>query len=150
MRTHVVFAIAHNMAARLGHKVTPVHFLLALLHEGGSPAVVVLYDCGVRLKDLEQDLETQLPPAAASYEPEYLWTADDRSLLQNAAVEASELGHPYQGCEHVLLAALRDPESAAAGVLARHHVRYHTARAAVLHILGSPNRRATDGPSPAA
>lgn len=151
VRTNIVFAMAHDIAARLGHKqVTPVHFLLALLREGGSPAVVVLYDCGVRPKDLEHELESELSPSADPYDAEHVWTPGDLSLLRDAANEASEIGHPYRGCEHVLLALLRDSESAASTILARHDVRYDNARAAVLRVLGSPNNRATDGPSPAA
>ncbi|HJP59705.1 MAG TPA: Clp protease N-terminal domain-containing protein [Gemmatimonadaceae bacterium] len=139
MRTHDVFAIAHNLAARLGHsEVTSVHILLAILREGRSPAVLALHNRGVRLKALEQDLEQHLPRSTAAFEADHVWTASDVAILHNAADEARELGHEYQGCEHILLAMLRDPQSVPAVVLARHEVRFRDARAEVLRILGSP------------
>ena len=139
LRTHHVFGIAHELAARLGHaEVTPVHLLLAVLREGRSPAVVALYTRGVRLKKLEKELENYLPPPTDAYEPDYAWTDGDLAMLHKAAYEARELGHDHQGCEHILLAFLRDPESTPAIILARNDVRFVDAQAEVLRILGSP------------
>jgi ATP-dependent Clp protease ATP-binding subunit ClpA len=57
MRTHNAFKLAHELAASRGHaEVTPVHVFLAILREGQSPAMVVLYNRGVHLKELEREL----------------------------------------------------------------------------------------------
>ncbi len=140
MRTHHVFAIAHDLADRHGStEVTPLHVLLATLREGRSPAIVVLYNLRVRLDALERELEAELPPAVAdSSEHELSWTAAEERMLDRAAAEARDIGHRYQGCEHLLLAFLRDEASVPARVLARHGVRFANARAEVVRILGTP------------
>jgi ATP-dependent Clp protease ATP-binding subunit ClpC len=150
MRTHNAFGIAHDLNARLGHaEVTPLHILLAVLREGRSPAVMALHNRGVRLKALDEELEKHLRPATTPYEADYAWSEGEVAVLHKAAQEARELGHQYQGCEHILLAFLRDPDSVPAMILARHEVRFADAQAEVLRILGSPHSRGTDGPSPA-
>lgn len=150
VRTQNVFMIAHELAAGLGHiEVTPVHMLLAMLRERKNPAVVSLYTRGVRLTELEDELEKHLPPATTAYEADFTWTDDDVALLDRAAHEARELGHEYQGCEHILLALLRDTESIPALVLAQHEVRLRDAQVEILRLLGSPRSGITDGPSPA-
>ena len=139
MRTHDAFAIAHEMAARLGHaEVTPVHVLLAILREGRSPAVVALFNLGVPALELEEELARRLPPTATAYEADYEWSENDIEILERAADEARELGHDYQGCEHLLLAMLRDVDSVPAVALARYEVRFPETQAEVLRILGSP------------
>jgi ATP-dependent Clp protease ATP-binding subunit ClpA len=141
MRTQKVFAIAHDLADRFGcTEVTQLQLLLAIVREGQSPAVVVLYNLKVRLDTLERELEAELPapqnvPVAAH---ELTWTAGDEEMLERAEREARELGHPYQGCEHLLLAFLRDDPSTPAKVLARHGIRFDNARAEVLRVLGTP------------
>ena len=144
MRTHDVFAIAHDLADRLGRtEVTPLHVLLAILREGRSPAVVVLHGLGVCLDALERELEAALPAPAAVSElaHELSWTAGDEQMLKRAEVVAHELGHAYQGCEHLLLAFLRDNTSFPATVLSHHGVRFANARAEVLRVLGAPPDR---------
>lgn len=144
VRTQQVFGIAHDLADRLGHgEVTPVHIFLAMLQEGRSPAVSVLHALGVPMDDLAQELEQRLPtpvsPRVGAGEP--AWSESDEVVLSQAAVEARELGHPYQGCEHVLLAFLRHSASIPAEVLSRHGVRFANAQAEVLRQLGSPTVR---------
>ena len=61
-----------------------------------------------------------------------------RAMLERADVGARELGHPYQGCEHLLLAFLRDEASSPAKVLANHGVHFADVRAEILRVLGTP------------
>ena len=141
MRTHEVFAIAHDLANRLGRtEVTPLLLLLAIVREGRSPAVVVLHNLQVRLDTLERELEAELPAPAIAPVPahEFSWTASDERMLERAESEAGELGHSYQGCEHLLLAFLRDEASTPAKLLAPHGIRFANARAEVLRVLGTP------------
>jgi ATP-dependent Clp protease ATP-binding subunit ClpC len=140
-RTHEVFAIAHGLADRLGRtEVTPLHVLLAILREGRSPAVVVLHGLAARLETLERQIEAALPAPVAVRKPlpALTWTASEEQMLALAEVEAREIGHAYQGCEHLLLAFLRDTTSSPAHILGRHGVRFDNARAEVLRILGAP------------
>jgi ATP-dependent Clp protease ATP-binding subunit ClpA len=145
MRTHHVFAIAHDLADRHGSiEVTPLHVLLAMLREGRSPAIVVLYNLGVGLDELERELEAELPAAVEAVpEHELSWTAAEERMLDRAAAEARDIGHRYQGCEHLLLTFLRDDASAPAAALARHGVRFANARAEVVRVLGTPPETGT-------
>jgi ATP-dependent Clp protease ATP-binding subunit ClpC len=110
------------------------------VREGQSPAVVVLYYLKVQLDVLERDLEAELPtPKKVQGDVgELTCTASDGQMLQRAEREARELGHDHQGCEHLLLAFLRDASSTPAMVLARHGVAFANARAEVLRVLGTP------------
>jgi ATP-dependent Clp protease ATP-binding subunit ClpC len=136
-RTHEVFAIAHDLAERLGHEdVTPVHLAVGLIREGRSIAAAILHGRGVPLDVLERELGAYLPSARAARVParQRSWTASDERLLEHITVEARELGTEFFGCEHVLLAILRDATSAPAQVLAHHGVRFDDARTEVVRI----------------
>jgi ATP-dependent Clp protease ATP-binding subunit ClpA len=144
MRTHEVFAIAHDLADRLGHvSVTPLHVLLAILREGRSPAMVVLYVLGVPFGELEREIDAELSAAPIGQVPatDHAWTESDRELLRRAKVESLEVRHSHIGCEHLLLAFASDESSVAAELLARHGVHMNDARAALVRVMGEPVER---------
>ncbi len=152
-RTHEVFAIAHDLADRLGHDdVTPVHVALGLISEGQNIAAqILLFSRGVPRDVLERELEGHLPPPGAPRPPAHprSWTSSDERMLEQATVEARELGHEYFGCEHVLLAFLRDATSVPAQVLAQHGVHFDDFRTEVLRIYNRrPDSGTSSGPSP--
>lgn len=98
MRTHEVFAIAHDLADSVGHTdVTPLHVLLAMLREGRSPAIMVLYVLGVPLERLERELESELsvPHLAQVPASEHSWTESDEEMLQRAKIEAQRIRHGW-------------------------------------------------------
>jgi ATP-dependent Clp protease ATP-binding subunit ClpA len=136
-RAHRVFAMAHDLADQLGHDdVTPLHFALCVVREGRSVAVGALLRLGVPLAVLERELEAGLPPGGAPRLPasERTWSATDERMIEQALAEAGELGTEHYGCEHLLLAVLRDRAGAPAQVLARHGVGLDEARAEVVRI----------------
>jgi ATP-dependent Clp protease ATP-binding subunit ClpA len=137
-RTHEVFAMAHDLADRLGHHdVTPMHVILAMIREGlNIPAQVLLFRRGVPRNVLEQELEAQLPTPRAprlSASPRS-WTPSDERMLEQATAEKLELGTEHVGCEHVLLAFLHDTTSVPSQVLARHAIGYDYLRSEVLRV----------------
>ena len=153
-RTREVFALAHDLADRLGHdEVTPVHVTLGLISEGMNIAAqILLYGRGVPRDVLERDLESRLPPSGPPRPPtdSYSWTSSDERVLEQATVEARELGTEYFGCEQVLLAFLRDTTSVPAQVLAHHGVHFDDFRTDVLRIYNRrPDSGTSSGPSPA-
>ena len=152
-RTHEVFAIAHDLADWLGHDdVTPVHVSLGLVREGRSIAASILHSRDVPLDALERELEAHLPPPGEPRAParERSWTHTDESVLEQASVEGRELGAEFVGCEHVLLAFLRDPTSVPARVLAQHGVGFDDARTEVLRVYNArPDGWTSAGSSPA-
>lgn len=151
MRTHHVFGMAHDLAAGLGHADTsPLHILLAIVREGKSPAVAILSNRGVRLDQLEREVAQRLPQPGVPRVSDFSWATSDEQVLERAALEARELGHPYQGCEHILLAFLRNPTSTTALLLERHGVRLADARAEALRLLGTPRKGASSSGGSAA
>jgi ATP-dependent Clp protease ATP-binding subunit ClpC len=133
-RTHEVFARALRLAEQLGHEdLTTAHIALELLTVGGV-AVGVLHSHGVQLDVLRRELEAKLPPAVQPRPTadELSWTPGIEQFLEWAIPQARELGTEYFGCEHVLLALMRDSTSAPAQVLAKHGVGYDDAKSMIL------------------
>jgi ATP-dependent Clp protease ATP-binding subunit ClpA len=137
-RARAVFSFAHDLADRLGHDdVTPVHVTIGLLNEGRNIAgQLILYGRGLPRDVLERELGAHLPPAAAPRPsaPSRAWSPIDERMIEAAAAEARELGAEYFGCEHLLLAFLRDADGAPARVLARHGVGYADVRGELLRL----------------
>ena len=158
-RVHEVFALAHALAERHGHAhVTPSHLLLGMLREGRSLVVGILQARGIPLDALARDIELTLGASQAVRKPADLaWTATDEQVLDSARREAAELWPAFQhldgmhsdmrrrvvGCEQLVLALLRDPETTLAGTFSRFGIGFAEFREAVVqaymlsHGLGS-------------
>ena len=131
------FALAYGQAAQLGHEeVTPAHLLLGILQHGTNMAAqILLYSCRVSQPRLEEDLATLLPPTKPCRPPGApSWSSRDERILALAATEAQGLGHEHYGCQHVLLAFLRDQTSMLPAVLARHGVHFDDVRRDVVRV----------------
>ena len=136
-RAHKALALAHDLADRLGHDdVTPLHLALGVVREHRNVGVGALFNRGVPLDVLERELEERLPPPGTprTPPPEREWTPSDEDVIDQATIEARELGTSFYGCEHLLLVSLRDETGAPAQVLARHGLAYEDMRAEVLSI----------------
>ncbi len=135
-RAHNVFALAHDIADRLGHDdVTAVHLAIAVVRQNGVP-VGALYNLGIPLGVLERELEEHLPAAgiARPATPVRSWTPGDQQMIDKARSEARELGTEFYGSEHLLLALVREGAGDAAHVLAKHGVRYDNLQREILRI----------------
>ncbi|MGH7577580.1 MAG: Clp protease N-terminal domain-containing protein [Longimicrobiales bacterium] len=140
-RAHDALSRAHDLADRLGHEqITPTHVVIGVLQEGSNVAVAALYNRGVDLVELENDLKAALPVSAQSREgpSERQWTSIDDALIEMAKIEATELQTEYYGCEHLLLATLRDDGTAPAVALARRGLSHLELKAEILHMYGGP------------
>ena len=152
-RTREVFAMAHDLADRLGHDdVTPAHVTLGLIREGMNIAAqILLYGRRVPRDVIEREIEAHLPPPGAPRPPtsSHSWTASDERMLEQATVEARELRTEHFGCEHILLAFLRDTTGVPAQLLANHGVHFDDFRAEVLRIYNrKPDSGTSTDPSP--
>jgi ATP-dependent Clp protease ATP-binding subunit ClpC len=142
-RSRKVVRLAQAAATRLGHDAaTPVHLGLGLIEEGEGVAAAALLSHGFDFEDLARELTHTLPTASVRPQriSEIAFTEDGKDVLARADVEAQELGHPYVGTEHLLLALLRERTSAPAEVLARHGFRHADAMARVRWILEADPR----------
>jgi ATP-dependent Clp protease ATP-binding subunit ClpA len=132
------FAVAHRLTDAFGHlEVTPSHLTLGMLHHGyNMVAQLLLYGYQVPQETLQRELEATLPPATSSRPSEdaIAWSASDEHILALAAAEAHDIGHDHHGCQHALLAFLRDPASPLAMLLAGYGATFDTVRRDVLRI----------------
>ena len=128
-RAHKVFALAHDIADRLGHEVSPVHLTIAILRHQGVPAGA-LHNLRVPLNELENEVTHQLPVAGTPREvPTHReWTPWDNQMVEQARGEARVLGTEFYSSEHLLLALLRNGDCAPAKILAKFGVQYDDLR----------------------
>lgn len=135
-----VITLAMEEAHRLGHNYLGTeHLLLGIIKEGNNIAVQALEKMGVSLTALRTRVEEMI---TTSHRVESFYmgaqialTPRAKRVLELAYTEAKELGHPYVGTEHLLLALLREGEGVAARALEEEGVDLPRARATVNSLL---------------
>lgn len=139
-RARRVLGFAHDLSDRRGDAhVTSSHVMLGLLQEAQNVAVHVLVTHGVPLDALAAALTASLPVPGT---PRALpiargWSSAYEHLVANARRESREMNTRFSGCEHLLLAILRDREEIAAKVLARYGIEFENVQAEVRRVLAS-------------
>ncbi len=99
-------------AEELGHTyVGSEHILLGLLKEGSGVAAVVLDELGVYSDELESLLKSEIGTGPKSSLSTTDFTPRTKRVLQNAVMQAANLGHNYVGTEHLLLALIGETDS---------------------------------------
>lgn len=99
-------------AEELGHTyVGSEHILLGLLKEGSGVAAVVLDELGVYSDELESLLKGEIGTGPKSSLSTTDFTPRTKRVLQNAVMQAANLGHNYVGTEHLLLALIGETDS---------------------------------------
>ena len=113
------------------------HLLLGLLRDPGGIARRVLDVAKVTPEQLRKDVEAQVQARAKTSTSVEIPFADDaKHVLQFAANEADQLGHDYIGTEHLLLGMLREEQSVAGRLLAKHGVELPGARKTITELAG--------------
>jgi len=124
----VLFFSRHE-AARMGTKSIELrHVLLALRHAKDGFASALL------AKLPFNEIREEVAPAARRLESgdrsgDYRYSADTERTLKYAEAEADRLQRPYVGTGHLLLALLREPQTAP--ILERHGIRFEDVSAAL-------------------
>jgi len=148
-----VITLAMEEAHRLGHNYLGTeHILLGILKEGNNIAIQVLEKMGVSLSGLKTRIEEMLS-TTHRVESFYMGaqialTPRAKRVLELAYTEAKELGHPYVGTEHLLLALLREGEGVAVKALEEEGVDLFRARSAVNAILAPEKQQKTKSSTP--
>jgi len=130
-------------AARGNPESTPAHLLLALMQQEGGIAPRFLAKVGVPTGQLEAELKQaldRLPSAEGGAEPQP--SRSLRTVLDQAAKIAPQFQDQYVSVEHLLMAIVSAPDSAAARALAIHGVTQETLLTAIQELRGS--HRVTD------
>lgn len=129
-RTYVSLSIARGIAAAMGHAdVAATHIALGILREGENPAVGALQHGGVALRKLRHELEAELPPHGHPRFGEVVLpvTRGEHEIVELAIAEVAALDDRVLGNEHLLLAILRDPNTAIARTFSQHGFTYEAA-----------------------
>ena len=137
-RVKKVMQIAREESIRLGNDyVGTEHLLLGLIKEGDGVAVAVLRSMGVEMDELSTSIEKAITSAGGMMTIGQLlpFTPRAKKVLEIAANEARSMSHKYIGTEHLLLALMKDTESAAANALVSAGLEYEKVKEEISKVL---------------
>ncbi|HCP15510.1 MAG TPA: ATP-dependent Clp protease ATP-binding subunit ClpC [Peptococcaceae bacterium] len=135
----VVTQGAADEARRLGHSdVGTAHLLLALLREGESVAAYALKESKIEYDALRKAIADIVPPGRTMKAFLYM-TPRLKRVVDVARDEAVQMGTPYVGTEHLLLALLQEEEGLGIQVLADLGANPDNIRKIVIQTLGFQN-----------
>jgi ATP-dependent Clp protease ATP-binding subunit ClpC len=128
---------ARYESSRLGAlTIETEHLLLGLIREPAGALRRVL--ATLPLETIRSDIEGQTTFREKT--PTWVeipFTSETKRILNFAAEEADRLLHPDIGPEHLLLAILREEESVAAAILAKHGLRLDDVRLQIVQLRGN-------------
>jgi len=133
-RARRAMQFAAQEAQRLKHDhLGTEHLLLGLLKEGTGVGAGVLYDCGLDLDKLRNEVERRSHgPNTANPPTNPRQTSRLLRVFDYANEESAALHHDYIGTEHLLLGIMREPESCAAKSLAALNCTPDVVRSAIV------------------
>lgn len=137
-RVKKVMQIAREESVRLGNDyVGTEHLLLGLVKEGDGVAVAVMRSMGVDLDELTASIEKTITSTGGMMTIGQMlpFTPRAKKVLEIAANEARSMSHKYIGTEHLLLALMKDTESAAANALAASGLEYERVKEEINRVL---------------
>jgi ATP-dependent Clp protease ATP-binding subunit ClpC len=137
-RVKKVMQIAREESVRLGNDyVGTEHLLLGLIKEGDGVAVAVMRGMGIDTDDLTANIERTVTSAGGMMTVGQMlpFTPRAKKVLEIAANEARSMSHKYIGTEHLLLALMKDTESAAANALAAAGLEYDRVKEEITRVL---------------
>lgn len=136
---------AREEASRLRHgHIGSEHLLLALCNQADGPGMGVLRRAGATMSKLRETVGAipVRPSSAGDLRVPHSYSVRLCEVLNDAALLARGLSHPYVGMEHVFSALLSREDSSVAKILARVDVDVRGLRAEIDASL-RPARRAT-------
>ena len=108
-----VVIVAQEQAKELRHEAIDAdHILLGLLSDENGLAASTLRSVGVTLDNLRSKISERVPPAANPPSGYIPLSTEAHSALECAMTESANLRHGYIGSEHVLLALLKEENTA--------------------------------------
>ncbi|MBS5532554.1 hypothetical protein KH017_17330, partial [bacterium] len=138
-RARQILLLAKQEAERFNHDhIGTEHLLLGILCLNEGVAVNVLKSLGLNLAQLRLEVEKSCGIGGATQTDGPLpLTPRLKRVLMLAATEAQAMNYNFVGTEHLLLAILREGESAAARILQNLNVNLDEVRQAVIKTLDS-------------
>jgi ATP-dependent Clp protease ATP-binding subunit ClpA len=137
-RAKKVLELAANEARAMSHKyIGTEHLLLGLIKEGDGVAVAVMRGMGIDTDELTESIERAVTSAGGMMTISQMlpFTPRAKKVLELAANEARAMSHKYIGTEHLLLALMKDTESAAANALGAAGLEYDRVKEEIGRVL---------------
>lgn len=150
-RSRKVMAYANRAAQRLRHEyIGTEDVLMGMLEEGSGVGANLLQNLGVDLQKLRQEVANAADVGTATSTIGKLpQTAETKTVMEHAIMEARGLNHNYVGTEHLLLGLLCVRDGLAAKCLGRLNVTFERAKEELRNYLGTDTRGAAeDDPIP--
>ena len=133
-----VVMLSQEESRRLGHNfVGTEQILLGLIGEGTGVAYKVLREEGLTLKDTRMQIERIIGRGSGFVSVEIPFTPRAKRVLENSIEESRELGQPYVGTEHLLLALIAEEDGIAWRLFQELHIEIDRLRANILVSIGT-------------
>jgi ATP-dependent Clp protease ATP-binding subunit ClpA len=143
-RARRVVVLAQEEARMLNHNhIGTEHILLGLIHEGEGVAAKALESLGISLEAVRQQVEEIIGQGEDAPQGHIPFTPRAKKVLELSLREASHLGHPYIGTEHILLGLIREGQGVAAQVLVKLGADLNRVRQQVIQLLHGQQARET-------
>ena len=135
-RARRVVVLAQEEARMLNHNyIGTEHILLGLIHEGEGVAAKSLESLGVSLESVRSQVEEIIGQGQQAPSGHIPFTPRAKKVLELSLREALQLGHNYNGTEHILLGLIREGEGVAAQVLVKLGADLNRVRQQVIQLL---------------
>ena len=132
-RARAALKNAHTTAYNLGYKyVGTEHILAGIIKEGTSGAAKALENQGITYADFCEKITEIAPPSQSggyntSYSTNLPLSPKTKQILEMSYSESARFGAMYIGCEHILLAILKEGDNLAARILSEMNFDPNTA-----------------------
>ncbi|MBR3134089.1 MAG: ATP-dependent Clp protease ATP-binding subunit [Clostridia bacterium] len=118
-RAEKALEIAQDLAMELGHKyIGSEHILYGLIDEGTGIACRVVNNQDILSENVKEEIIDIVGEGTPIRNPEILgFTPRSKRIIENAFMDAREMGSEHIGTEHILIGILKEGDSVAARIL---------------------------------
>lgn len=137
-----VLNAAIEYAENMGHTyIGSEHLLLGLLEQNGGVAYTVLTNKKLTVGKVEDAVRNSIGFGVPTVLTPGDFTPRCKNIIENAMLQARDMGHSYVGTEHLLISVIKEGSSAATAVMTRLGVSPQEILQELLKVFGSaPDR----------
>lgn len=137
-----VLNAAIEYAENMGHTyIGSEHLLLGLLEQNGGVAYTVLTNKKLTVGKVEDAVRNSIGFGVPTVLTPGDFTPRCKNIIENAMLQARDMGHSYVGTEHLLISVIKEGSSAAIAVMTRLGVSPQEILQELLKVFGSaPDR----------
>lgn len=118
-------------------KILPEHIVLAILKNKDNISLKIFENMYINIQDLIEKIEEHIEKKEG---PVFLGDVpldrESQKILEIASEEAKNMGYSYIGTEHILIAAIIDPDSFLSKVFKQYNVTADKLREEIVKVLG--------------